>query len=87
MQGLCTSQRQPLQRPGTYTSITIPKKDNYLQTYTIGVLKESTSKGAATDFENFMLSDAGQQILTGLRVPASLIHRCLSYHQPYSFLH
>ena len=51
-------------KPGTYTPITIPKKDNYLQTYTIGVLKGSTSKGAATDFENFMLSDAGQQILT-----------------------
>ena len=50
-------------KTGTYTSITIPKKDNYLQTYTIGVLKGSTSKGAATDFENFMLSDAGQQIL------------------------
>jgi molybdate transport system substrate-binding protein len=51
-------------KPGTYASITIPKKDNYLQTYTIGVLKGSTSKGAAADFENFMLSDAGQQILT-----------------------
>jgi molybdate transport system substrate-binding protein len=51
-------------KPGTYTSITIPKKDNYLQTYTIGVLKGSTSKGAATDFETFMISDAGQQILT-----------------------
>ena len=51
-------------KPGTYTSITIPKKDNYLQTYTIGVLRGSTSKGAATDFENFMLSHAGQQILT-----------------------
>ena len=51
-------------KPGTYTSITIPKKDNYLQTYTIAVLKGSTSKGAAADFENFMLSDAGQQILT-----------------------
>jgi molybdate transport system substrate-binding protein len=50
-------------KTGTYTSITIPKKDNYLQTYTIGVLKGSTSKGAATDFENFMMSDAGQQIL------------------------
>jgi molybdate transport system substrate-binding protein len=47
----------------TYLAITIPKKDNYLQTYTIGVLKQSTSKGAATDFENFMLSDQGQQIL------------------------
>ena len=50
-------------KPGTYTSISIPKKDNYLQTYTIGVLKESGSKGAAADFETFMLSDAGQQIL------------------------
>ncbi len=47
----------------TYLAITIPKKDNYLQTYTIGVLKQSTSKGAATDFENFMLSSQGQQIL------------------------
>jgi len=43
--------------------ITIPKKDNYLQTYTIGLLKESTSTGAAGDFENFMLSTVGQQDL------------------------
>ena len=50
-------------KTGTYTSIAIPKTDNYLQIYTIGVLKGSTSKGAATDFENFMISDAGQQIL------------------------
>ena len=50
-------------KPGTYASITIPKKDNYLQIYSIAVLKGSTSKGAATDFENFMMSDAGQQIL------------------------
>jgi molybdate transport system substrate-binding protein len=48
----------------TYLAVTIPKKDNYLQTYTIGVMKQSTSKGAATDFENFMLSMQGQQILT-----------------------
>ncbi len=47
----------------TYLAITIPKKDNYLQTYTIGVLKESTNKGAAADFENFMLSAFGQQDL------------------------
>lgn len=47
----------------TYLAITIPKKDNYLQTYTIGTLKGSTSKGAASDFENFMLSAAGQQDL------------------------
>jgi molybdate transport system substrate-binding protein len=51
-------------KPGTYNSLTIPKKDNYLQTYTIGVLKGSTSRGAASDFENFIMSDAGQQILT-----------------------
>jgi molybdate transport system substrate-binding protein len=50
-------------KPGTYSSIAIPKKDNFLQTYTIGVLKGSTSRGAASDFETFMLSDAGQQIL------------------------
>lgn len=47
----------------TYRTIAIPKKDNYLQTYQIAVMKESTSKGAATDFENFMLSASGQQIL------------------------
>ena len=47
----------------TYIAITIPKKDNYLQTYTIGVLKESTNSGAASMFENFMLSSAGQQDL------------------------
>jgi len=50
-------------KPGTYSTITIPKSDNYLQTYSIAVLKESTSKGAAADFEAFMLSEAGQQIL------------------------
>jgi molybdate transport system substrate-binding protein len=50
-------------KPGTYISVTIPKKDNYLQIYGIAVMKESTGKGAATDFENFILSDAGQQIL------------------------
>lgn len=47
----------------TYLAITIPKKDNYLQTYTIGLLKGSTSMGAASDFENFMLSTLGQQDL------------------------
>jgi molybdate transport system substrate-binding protein len=47
----------------TYLAITIPKKDNYLQTYTIGVLNESTSQSAAGDFETFMLSPAGQQDL------------------------
>lgn len=48
---------------GTYTAITIPKTDNYLQTYTIGIMKQSTSKGAASDFETFMLSAVGQQDL------------------------
>ncbi len=47
----------------TYATLTIPKKDNYLQTYTIGVMKQSTSRGAAADFETFMLSTQGQQIL------------------------
>jgi len=48
---------------GTYQSITIPKKDNYLQTYTIGILKGSSNKAVAAEFEQFMLSSAGQQIL------------------------
>ena len=51
----------------TYLAITIPKKDNYLQTYTIGTLKGSTSNGAASDFENFMLSAHGQQDLRDAR--------------------
>jgi len=48
---------------GTYLVLTIPKKDNYLQTYTIGVLNESTNKDVAMQFEQFMLSQAGQNIL------------------------
>ena len=48
---------------GAYTAITIPKTDNYLQIYTIGVMKQSTSNSAASDFENFMLSTIGQQDL------------------------
>ena len=48
---------------GTYQSITIPKKDNYLQTYTIGILNGSKNKAAAAWFEQFMISSAGQQIL------------------------
>ncbi|MDD1694618.1 MAG: molybdate ABC transporter substrate-binding protein [Methanoregula sp.] len=46
-----------------YVAISVPKAVNYLQTYTIGVMKQSTSKGAAADFENFMLSSVGQQDL------------------------
>jgi molybdate transport system substrate-binding protein len=46
-----------------YLAISVPRAVNYLQTYTIGVMKQSTSKGAASDFETFMLSTKGQQIL------------------------
>lgn len=52
---------------GTYQSITIPKKDNYLQTYTIGILNGSQNKAAAGWFEQYMLSSAGQNILTQYR--------------------
>ncbi|HUK37807.1 MAG TPA: molybdate ABC transporter substrate-binding protein [Methanomicrobiales archaeon] len=48
---------------GTYAAITIPKKDNYLQTYTIGILKESTDRNTAATFEQYMLSVVGQTIL------------------------
>jgi molybdate transport system substrate-binding protein len=48
---------------GTYQSISIPTKDNYLQTYTIGILKESTNQAQAAWFEQYMLSAAGQNIL------------------------
>ncbi len=50
---------------GTFQAITIPKKDNYLQTYTIGILQESANKDTAASFEQFMLSPAGQNILSG----------------------
>jgi molybdate transport system substrate-binding protein len=49
--------------PGIYKSIAIPVKYNYLQTYTIGILKESTNQPQAAWFEQFMLSSAGQNIL------------------------
>ena len=48
---------------GTLTAIVIPKADNYLQTYTIGIMKQTQNSGAALEFEDFMLSAAGQQIL------------------------
>ena len=47
----------------TYRAITIPKADNYLQTYTIGVMKQTKNSGVAQEFEDFMLSSVGQQIL------------------------
>jgi len=49
---------------GTYSTITIPKSDNYLQTYTIAVMKGSQNQAASSWFEQYMLSSAGQQILT-----------------------
>ena len=49
--------------PGTYQTVTIGKADNYLQTYTIAIMKGSTNKAVAAEFEQFMLSDAGQNIL------------------------
>ncbi|MFA5254620.1 MAG: molybdate ABC transporter substrate-binding protein [Methanoregula sp.] len=56
---------------GTYQTISIPKKDNYLQTYSIAILKEGTNKAVAQEFEQFMLSSAGQDILKqyGFRTP------------------
>jgi len=56
---------------GTYQTIAIPKKDNYLQTYSIAILKEGTNKAVAQEFEQFMLSSAGQNILKqyGFRTP------------------
>jgi len=49
---------------GTYNVLTISKKDNYLQTYSIGVLREGTNKDVANEFEQFMLSSVGQGILS-----------------------
>jgi molybdate transport system substrate-binding protein len=51
-------------KTGTLKGITVAKKDNYLQTYTIGILKESNNKAVAAEFEQYMLSSAGQQILS-----------------------
>jgi molybdate transport system substrate-binding protein len=48
---------------GTLTAISIPKTDNVLQTYTIGVMKKTENSGVAQEFEDFMLSSVGQQIL------------------------
>jgi molybdate transport system substrate-binding protein len=47
----------------SYLALNIPKADNYLQTYTIGVLKQTQNTGAAQEFESFMLSSVGQQTL------------------------
>ncbi|OPY35523.1 MAG: molybdate ABC transporter periplasmic molybdate-binding protein [Methanoregula sp. PtaU1.Bin051] len=57
---------------GTLTAISIPKADNYLQTYTIGVMRQTKNSGVAQEFTDFMLGSSGQQILNeyGFR-PAS----------------
>ena len=48
----------------TLTAINIPKTDNYLQTYSIAVMKETGNTGVAQEFEDFMLTPSlGQQIL------------------------
>ncbi len=49
---------------GTLIAIKVPEKDNYLQTYTIGTMKNSGHGDAAETFEKFMLSPSGQQLLS-----------------------
>ena len=49
---------------GTLAAIDIPRGDNALQTYSIGVMRISTNKPAARAFEEFLLSADGQKILT-----------------------
>ena len=51
-------------KEGTLSAITIPVKDNVLQIYTIGILNRTADKVAAQNFEDFMLSTAGQKILS-----------------------
>jgi molybdate transport system substrate-binding protein len=48
---------------GSLKAIEIPKENNALQLYSIAILKESTNKAAAQEFEDFMLSPSGQKIL------------------------
>jgi len=49
---------------GTLGPITIPVKDNVLQVYTIGILNSTANQATAQEFEAFILSSAGQQILS-----------------------
>jgi molybdate transport system substrate-binding protein len=49
---------------GTLAAINVPKGDNALQTYSIGVMRISTNKPAARAFAEFLLSTNGQKILT-----------------------
>jgi molybdate transport system substrate-binding protein len=59
---------------GTLIALKVPEKDNYLQNYTIGTMKNSSHRDAAETFETFMLSPSGQQILsdTGFRPVSTL---------------
>jgi len=48
----------------TLSAISIPKTDNYLQTYSIAIMKQTQNSGVAQEFEDFMLAPRlGQQIL------------------------
>ncbi len=49
---------------GTLSAINIPINDNVLQIYTIGILNSTVDKVAAQQLEDFMLSSAGQKILS-----------------------
>ena len=49
---------------GTLNAIVIPVKENSLQTYTIGITNTTSDESAALQFETFMLSPQGQQILS-----------------------
>jgi molybdate transport system substrate-binding protein len=51
-------------KEGTLSAINIPVKDNVLQIYTIGILNSTADKAAAQQFEDFMLSNDGQKILS-----------------------
>ena len=49
---------------GTLNAIVIPVKENSLQTYTIGITNTTSDENASLQFETFMLSPQGQQILS-----------------------
>jgi len=49
---------------GTLNAISIPVKDNALQVYTIGILNTTSDSTLAQQFEDFMLSEDGQGILS-----------------------
>jgi len=49
---------------GTLSAVNIPVKDNSLQIYTIGIINSTADMATAQQFEDFMLSSAGQKILS-----------------------